>query len=280
MGDLDSRHILITGATSGIGLATAIALAARGAHLWLANRSEERTRPVIESIAAATGNPDVRFVALDLGDLASVRRCASVVMAADDPLHVLINNAGVAGQRGFTASGFELAFGTNHVGHFLLTNLLLDRLIASAPSRVVTVSSGSHSSAAGIDWEAVRRPTAGFTGLREYGVSKLANLLFSQELSRRCHGSGLTTYALHPGTVASDIWKRVPPPFRFLLKLSMTSPAEGAETSLYCATSPEVTDQSGLYYDGCKVAEPSRTATAELAAELWQRSADWTESAS
>jgi retinol dehydrogenase-12 len=156
-----AQTILITGANTGIGKATASALAARGDRLYLACRSEARTAPVIEEIAGATGNDDLHFLSLDLGTLASVRECAAAFLAEDVPLHVLINNAGVAGQQGLTADGFELAFGTNHVGHFLLTNLLLDRLKASAPSRIVNVSSVGHYQAKGIDWEAVRQSTKG-----------------------------------------------------------------------------------------------------------------------
>ena len=176
-----------------------------------------------------------------------------------------------------TTSGFERAFGTNHVGPFLLTCLLLDRLRASAPARIVNVASVAHYSAPGIDFEAVRRPTSSFTGMREYSVSKLANVLHAQELSRRLAGGGVMTYALHPGTVASDIWRRVPWPIRPLMKRRMISPEQGARTSVYCATSPEVADQSGQYYDDCRRKEAAAAATAGLAAELWRRSAEWTE---
>jgi NAD(P)-dependent dehydrogenase (short-subunit alcohol dehydrogenase family) len=187
----------------------------------------------------------------------------------------LINNAGLAGQKGITPSGFELAFGTNYVGPFLLTGLLLDRMRESAPARIVNVSSIGHYRAPGIDYEAVRRPTKSFTGMPEYGVSKLANVLHAQELGRRLAHDGVTTYSLHPGAVATDVWRRVPWPVRPLLKRRMLSPAEGARTTLYCATSPDVADESGYYYDDCRRKEPSAAATAELGAELWERSAAW-----
>jgi NAD(P)-dependent dehydrogenase (short-subunit alcohol dehydrogenase family) len=188
---------------------------------------------------------------------------------------VLINNAGLAGQRGFTESGFELAFGTNYVGPFLLTSLLLDRLRESAPSRIVNVASEAHKDASGIDFDAVRKPTKSLTGLPEYAVSKLANILHAQELARRLEGTGVTSYALHPGVIASEIWRRVPWPMRSLIKLRMRSPEEGAKTSLYCATSPELANESGRYYDNARRKEPSSSVTSELAAELWERSADW-----
>jgi retinol dehydrogenase-12 len=276
MGDLDGRTFLITGANTGIGKETARVLAGRGARLYLACRSAESGRGTIDEIAAQTGNRAIELLSLDLGDLDSVRRCAEDFLSTDASLHVLINNAGVAGARGMTASGFERMFGTNHVGPFLLTRLLLDRLRASAPARIVNVASVAHYNAPGIDWEAVRRPTKSLTTMREYSVSKLANVLHAQELARRLEGSGVTTYALHPGTIASDIWRGVPWPLRPLMKRRMDTPEHGAQTSLYCATSPEVADESGLYYDDCRRKDPAAAATATLAAELWRRSSEWT----
>jgi dehydrogenase/reductase SDR family protein 13 len=276
VGDLDEKTYLVTGANTGIGRETARALARRGASVVFACRSADRTQPVIDAIAAETGAGDrLQFVALDLGNLRSVRAAAETFLSAGQPLHGLINNAGLAGRRGLTESGFELAFGTNHIGHFLLTTLLLARLRESAPARIVNVSSEAHKSATAIDWDAVRRPTKTRTGMREYAVSKLANVLHAQELARRLDGDGVTTYALHPGVIASDIWRQVPWPIRPLLTLRMKSPAEGAQTTLYCATSPDVENESGGYYDDSKPAEPGAGATPELAAELWERSEAW-----
>jgi dehydrogenase/reductase SDR family protein 13 len=275
MGDLDAKTFVVTGANAGIGRETVRALAARGARVLLAGRSEAKTAPVIDEIAAETGNGELEFVPLDLGDLASVRACAQAVLDRSERLDVLINNAGLAGARGTTASGFEVAFGTNHVGPFLLTSLLLDRLRASAPARVVNVASGAHYSAAGIDFEAVRQPTKTIAGMSEYAVSKLANVLHAQELARRLDDMGVTTYSLHPGVIASDIWRRVPWPLRTLMKLRMSSPSDGAKTSLYCATSPDVANESGRYYDNSQRREPSAVATPELGAELWERSEGW-----
>jgi NAD(P)-dependent dehydrogenase (short-subunit alcohol dehydrogenase family) len=276
MADLDERTFLITGANTGIGRATTEVLADRGATVYMACRSEAGARPVRDAIATATGNQNLHLLSLDLADLASVRACADAFLETGAPLHVLVNNAGLAGKRGMTASGFELAFGTNHVGPFLLTSLLLDRLRSSAPARIVTVSSEGHYRVDGIDYDAVRSPTRTRTAFHEYCVSKLANVLHSQELGRRLEGSGVTTYSLHPGTIASDVWREVPWPIRPLLKLRMRSPAEGAKTSVYCATAPEVAGDTGLYYDDCRRKEPSRHATPERAAELWERSEEWT----
>jgi retinol dehydrogenase-12 len=275
VGDLNGRTFLITGANAGIGLATVRAVAARGATVFLAGRSESRTQPVIEQLARQTGNRSLRFLPLDLGDLASVKACAETFLATAEPLHGLINNAGLAGRRGETASGFELAFGTNYVGPFLLTLLLLERLRSSAPARIVNVSSEAHRGARGIDFNAVREPTRSATGMREYGVSKLANVLHVQALARRLDGERVTSYALHPGVIASDIWRRVPWPVRPLIKLRMGSPEQGARTSVYCATSPEVAQETGRYYEDCRQLEPSRAATPALAAELWRRSEAW-----
>ena len=268
---------LVTGANAGIGRATAIELARRGARVFLAARSETKTRAVVEEIARATPSAKPEFLSLDLGDFASVRRCADDFLRRDVPLGLLINNAGVGGHRGLTPSGFELTFGTNHVGHFLFTSLLLERLKKSAPARVITLSSRAHYRAGGIDFEAVRRPTRSISGIDEYSVSKLANVLFSAELARRLQGTGVTTYAVHPGVVASDIWRRIPPPFQWVMKLFMLSNEDGAKTTLHCATSPEAGAETGLYYDKCQPARPSALARdLHLAGELWRRSETWT----
>jgi NAD(P)-dependent dehydrogenase (short-subunit alcohol dehydrogenase family) len=275
MTDLSGRTFLVTGGNTGIGRATVAALAGRGARVYVACRSEDKGRAAVAAIVAATGNESVFYLPLDLADLASVRACAKSFLALGEPLHVLINNAGVAGQRGLTRDGFELMFGVNHLGHFALTTALLPLLEASAPARVVTVASDAHFQAKGIDFEAVRRPTATVTGVREYAVSKLSNVLFSAELARRAHGRGVTTYSLHPGVVASDIWRRVPWPVRPLIKLRMISPDQGALTTLYCATSPDVADASGSYYENCATRAPSELVTVPLAGQLWERSETW-----
>jgi retinol dehydrogenase 12 len=273
---LDGKTYLVTGANTGIGRETARALAMRGATVVFACRSSEKTKPVIDAIAAESGGGDrLQFVALDLANLDSVRAAADTFLSTGQQLHGLINNAGLAGRRGLTDSGFELAFGTNHVGHFLLTRLLLDRLRESAPARIVNVSSEAHNSATTIDWGAVRQPTQTRAGLREYAVSKLANVLHAQELARRLDGEGVTTYALHPGVIASDVWRQVPWPIRPLIKLRMKSTEEGAQTTLYCATSPDVEHETGRYYDNSQPVQPGRGATPELAAELWERSEAW-----
>jgi retinol dehydrogenase 12 len=267
---------LITGGNTGIGLATAIALARDGGRVFIACRSAAAGEAALTRIKSESGSGDVRLLALDLASLSSVRACAEEFLALDEPLHVLVNNAGVGGQRGQTADGFELHFGVNHLGHFALTQLLLERLTASGPgARIVNVSSDAHYNAPGIDFAAVRRPTS-FVGMREYAVSKLGNVLFTQELARRLAGTGVTAYALHPGVVASDIWRRVPRLARPFVTRRMLTTEQGAVTSVYCATSPAVAAASGLFYDKCAVREPSPVATKELAGRLWRHSAEWT----
>jgi retinol dehydrogenase-12 len=273
--ELAGRTFMVTGGNTGIGRATAAGLAGRGGRVYLACRSRQKGESAVAGIVAATGNDAVTFLPLDLADLASVRSCAEQFLALGEPLHVLINNGGVGGQRGLTKDGFELAFGVNHLGHFALTTALLDRLAASAPARVVTVASDAHYQARGVDFGAVRRPTASFTGMREYAVSKLCNVLFSAELARRVPGGGVTSYALHPGVVASDIWRRVPWPVRPLITRRMLSPQDGARTSLYCATSGAVAAGSGRFYDDCREREPSQAATPDLAFALWEHSEAW-----
>jgi retinol dehydrogenase 12 len=274
---LSGRVAIVTGANTGIGKVTARELAVRGAHVWIACRSPERARPVLDELRALTGEDRVELLALDLGDFASVRAAARGFLDRGLPLHLLVNNAGLSPRRGqSTKSGFELAFGVNHMGHFLLTKLLLGRIRESAPARVVTVASRAHHDARGIDFAALREPTRTLTGLREYAVSKLANVLFSAELGRRLTGTGVTTYSLHPGVVASDIWRGLPRPISALIKLGMVSTEEGAQTTLHCATSEAAASESGLYYDKCRPRRPSRLAQdPALARELWERSEGW-----
>lgn len=278
MSDLSGKTYVITGANTGIGKITARELARRGAHVIFACRSADKTLPVIDEIKRETGNQQLEFVALDLSDLASVRRCAEELLARNIPIHGLINNAGLAGSRGTTKDGFELTFGTNHLGHYLFTRLLLDRIKQSGPARIINVASASHYQARKIDWGALREKTKSRTGLPEYAVSKLSNVLFTKELARRLEGTGVTTYALHPGVVATDVWRRVPGPVRWVMKKFMVTPEQGAQTSIRCATAPELAGETGRYYDrDGREKRPSKLADdAALARELWTKSAEWT----
>ena len=274
--DLQGKVALVTGANTGIGRVTARELAKRGAHIVITARNKERAQPVLDEIRTESPRAQVDFIPLELSNFASIRACADAFLALDLPLHILVNNAGLAGAKGLTHEGFEMTFGVNHVGTFLLTQLLLPKLQASAPARIVTVASRAHYKAQPFDWDALRQKRRSFSGYPEYCTSKFANVLFSAELARRLQGTGVTTYALHPGVVATDVWRAVPWPFRSWIKRNMITPEQGAQTTLYCATSPDVALQTGLYYDQCKAKEVSKLAQdKELASELWERTEAW-----
>ena len=276
----NGRVALVTGANSGIGRVTAVELALRGFHVFLACRSADKTAEVLREIAQrSAGTAKAEFIALDLGDLDSVRQCAQAFNARELPLHLLVNNAGLAGQKGFTKSGFELAFGVCHVGHFLLTRLLLDRLKQAAPSRVVVVASRAHRHAKGIDFAAVRQPSR--SRRRPDGLQRgqagqhpvLGRAGPPPGGHRRHHAT-----ALHPGVVATGIWRVLPWPLDRLVKPFMISSEEGAKTTLYCATSDAVAQQSGLYYVKSAVARTTPVAAdADLAQALWTASEGWTQ---
>ncbi|MDR2984599.1 MAG: SDR family oxidoreductase [Nocardiopsaceae bacterium] len=270
MTEVAGRTFLVTGANAGIGYATAEELARRGGRVYLGARSQAKGEQALAAIRAATGNDQLELLILDLSDLASVQRAARMVLDRGEPLHVLINNAGVGGARGRTADGFEIHFGVNHLGHFALTQELVPLLTASAPARIVNVASDSHYQAKGINLGGLRNRTKGMTGRPEYAVSKLCNVLHAAELGRRLAGTGVTAYSLHPGVVASQIWRRVPWPARQIVTRRMLTIEEGARTSLHCATSPEASEETGLYSDKCRQAIPNRVATPELAARLWE----------
>ncbi len=268
--DVTGKNIIVTGANTGIGRVTAEELARRGAHVVLAGRSLERTQPVLDAIKSTGGSAE--FLDVDLASFKSIRAAAEKYLDSGKPLHVLVNNAGLAGLRGVTKDGFELTFGTNHLGHYLFTRLLLPLLEKQDGARIVNVASKAHYRAKGIDFDAVRKSTPTVTGLPEYGVSKLANVLFAKELARR-YPKILST-SLHPGVVASDAWRQIPWGARHLMKLFMISNEEGAKTTLHCVTSDNL--RNGAYYDKCAERRPNRVADdEELARTLWEKSAEW-----
>ena len=274
----NERVALITGANIGIGRVTALRLAQAGFTVFLAGRSAQRTQAVIDEIHATTKTSNKAFfLPLQLDDLDSVRECAALFLARQLPLHLLVNNAGLAGNKGQTRQGFEMAFGVNHLGHFLLTQLLLETLKASAPAKVVTVASRAHLMAyQGLDWPALQQATRSLTGTREYGVSKLANILFSAHLAKVVAGTGVSSYSLHPGVVDTEVWRELPGFLRPLLRLrGLLTPEEGAQTTLYCALQAPASE-SGLYYDKSRIKTPSRIAQdAHLAEQLWHQSLQW-----
>lgn len=277
---------LITGANTGIGRITAIEMAKRGYRLLLLGRSRERTESTIQEVEQLSTadpqgqEPNVTFLPVDLGSLRQVDAVAQRVGETFSAIDVLINNAGLAGARGKTEDGFELAFGVNHLGHFALTTKLLPLLQSASACRVVTVASRAHYKAPGLDFNRLRQSTSSRTGFPEYQVSKLANVLFASELARRFGSSSFSSFSLHPGVIASDVWREVPRPIAAIMKCFMQSNEDGAKTSLHCAVSPDALPHQGAYFDSCKVKRPSAIARdPQLAAELWQRSEAWLEEA-
>lgn len=267
------RTFFVTGANSGIGRALVEALAARGGNVVLASRSEERTRPVLREIRSRYPGVEAQFVRIDVSDLTSVRLAADAFLATGHPIDVLVNNAGIAGTRGLSPQGFDLTYATNHIGPFLLTSLLLPGIRTSSQGRVVNVSSVAQFQVKRMDWSVLERRTSPKrSGFSDYALTKLMNVLHAKELARRLTGTRVTTYSLHPGAVASNIWRAVPQPFQWLMKRFMLSNEEGAKTPLFCATAPELAGTTGRFYDKCREVSPNPLAEDEaLAKELWTR---------
>lgn len=257
---------MVTGASSGIGRATALELARQGYHVVAAGRSEERTRPVVDQIEGEGGSAE--FLQVDLASLQSCERAAKQFAASSRSLDVLVANAGVGGVGGLTKDGFEIHFGVNHLGHFALTQYLQPTFRSG--TRVVVVSSEVHRRADGIDFDRVREKRGLFERLSAYGESKLANILFARHLARIA--PDLNTYSLHPGMADTNIFPAIAKPFFRGRK----PPEEAARTVIYCATSDEVAGQSGRYYSRMAEREPSPAAQDDaLAEELWTRSEEW-----
>ena len=270
---MTGKTVLITGASAGIGKATALELAARGADLVLACRDLDKAGKARAEIQARTPAARVDLATLDLGSLRSVRACAQKLIADYPRIDVLINNAGVFPPTlRKTEDGFEEQIGVNHLGHFTLTNLLLEKLVASAPARVVCVSSMMHAGGK-IDFASFRAP-AKYSAYAAYRQSKLANILFANELARRLAGRGVTSNSLHPGGVATEITRDASLVVRAFARLMFTTAEKGARTSVYLACSPEVAGVTGRYFVSCKEAKTDPLAQDEaLARELWNDSA-------
>jgi len=272
--DLHDKVAVVTGANSGMGLATTIELANRGARVIMACRSRERGEQAREEAIRQSGSDAIELFLCDLGNLASIRSFADTLTAIHPAIDILINNAGVVTlNRETTADGFEAMLGINHLGHFLLTLLLLESLKKAPAARIINVSSGAHKIGR-IDFG---NPflTRRYNVVRGYAQSKLANILFTKELARRLAGSGVTANALHPGAVATNIGidrrtgfgKRIVA----LLRPFFLTPAKGAETAVYLASSDEVAGVSGEYFH-LKLETPvsARAGDRKLAARLWE----------
>jgi NAD(P)-dependent dehydrogenase (short-subunit alcohol dehydrogenase family) len=276
---MNNRICMVTGATSGIGLVTARALAQRGATVIVAGRDPEKGAATVARIQQETGNRAVELMLADLSVQDQVRQMAREFQQRHSRLDVLVNNAGAFfWRRRLSADGIEMTFAVNHLSVFLLTNLLLDTLKASAPARIVNVSSTSHRSAH-IDFDDLEGRHQ-YRGMAAYGRSKLVLLLFTYELARRLQGTQVTVNALHPGFVATRIGQNNGWPFKLaspLLKLIARSPEEGAQTSIYLATSPEVEGVSGQYFVDARAVPSAPTSYDKTAAQrLWEISAAMT----
>ena len=272
---MNNKVCLVTGATNGIGLATATALAGQGATVIAHGRNRTKGEHIVQEIIRTTGNKAVRFAQADFTSLAQVRALASELNAQLPRLDVLVNNAALtASRRKLTVDGHESVFAANHLAPFLLTNLLLDKLKVSAPARIVVVSSAGHR-AARLDLDDLTSERK-FGVMTVYGNSKLGNILLVRTLSQRLNGTGVTINALHPGLVRTNLGDEGGTWMNLLLKAStffMLSPEQGASTSVYLATSPEVEGHSGDYYYKCKPAPVSEEARDDALAErLWSKS--------
>lgn len=264
---------LVTGATAGIGRVTAAALAGKGAQVVIHGRNKTKAEETVGEIISETGNTRISYLLADFSHLDEVRRMADQFQEQHDHLHVLVNNAGAFfNRRKLSNDGVEMTFLVNHLAPFLLTNLLLDPLKKSAPSRIINISSEGHRQGV-IDMDDLDS-SKGYFGMKAYGRSKLANLLFTYELARRLEGSGATVNALHPGHIATDIWKTefgfFGPFLKWLMSKVALTPQEGAENSIYLASSPEVEGISGKYFIKNEPASSSAASNDEDSARaLW-----------
>jgi NAD(P)-dependent dehydrogenase (short-subunit alcohol dehydrogenase family) len=275
---MKGKTVLVTGGTNGLGLVTARELARMGAQVTILSRNPVKCAAVAEAIKAETGGA-VEFIAADLSTLAGIMQGATSFKQRHTHLHVLDNNAGAMfTRRRITPDGFEMTFALNHLNYFLLTNLLLDVLKASAPARIVNVSSGAHMRGS-IEFDNLQSERH-FAAMQAYGQSKLANVLFTYELARRLEGSGVTANALHPGFVFTGFARNNGAVFNFGMKLIgpfIRQADQGAQTSIYLASSPEVEGVSGKYFIDCKAVDSSPLSyDKELAEKLWQVSLELT----
>lgn len=273
MSKMQGKICLITGGTSGIGKPTARALAAMGATVIIVGRNSDRGQAAVQEIQTKTSNPSVSFMQADLSSQAAIRQLADNFKQQFRQLHVLINNAGgIFMSRALTVDGLEQTIAFNHLAYFLLTNLLLDMIKASAPARIINVSSSWHMRGR-INLDDLQR-TKRYNGWSAYGQSKLANIMFTQELAKHLQGTGVTVNCLHPGAVATSFAKNNGLLTRLvmtLLGLFMITPEKGAQTSIYLASSPKVEGITGQYFDNKKPAIPSSLANDDnTSRKLWE----------
>lgn len=275
--DIRGKNVLVTGATSGIGLEASVELARRGARVVLVGRDPGRTEAALKEVKARSGSAEVSSLLCDFSSQADVRRLAGSVLASHDRLDVLVNNAGgVNKTRRVTVDGIEATFAVNHLGYFLLTNLLTDLLVRSAPARVVSVASVGHRRGT-LDFDDLGYER-GYSIMKAYSRSKLANVLFAAELARRLAGTGVTSNSLHPGAVATNIWSGAPtwakPLIQLLFRPFFLSAEEGGATIVQLAADPALEGVTGKYFERGKAVEPAPLARdQELGRRLWEVSA-------
>eukprot|EP00090_Calanus_glacialis_P039947 TRINITY_DN6958_c0_g1_i1.p1 TRINITY_DN6958_c0_g1~~TRINITY_DN6958_c0_g1_i1.p1 ORF type:complete len:334 (-),score=92.92 TRINITY_DN6958_c0_g1_i1:506-1507(-) len=274
---LDGKTVVITGANTGIGKVTALDLSKRGAKVVMLCRNVEKAEEAAEEIRKATEG-EVVVHKLDLASLASVRECAEQLGNSLEKIDILINNAGImACPEMRTTEGFEMQIGTNHFGHFLLTNLLMPQLKKAAPTaRIVNVSSLAHTRGQ-MQWDDINWKETPYNAIQAYGQSKLANILFTKELARKGEGSGVNAYALHPGVINTELGRHLQDtfgPLVMLWKVAMPfikTPESGANTTIYCAVDESISDHNGRYYSDCKEKQPAPQAeNIEDAKKLWE----------
>ena len=273
--NLKGKTAIITGATSGIGKVTALAIAREGAHLVLPVRNMEKGEALREEIISETGNKSIELMSCDLASLDSIRSFAKSFLTKYDQLHLLVNNAGLwESKRKESSDGIEMNFAVNHLAPFLMTNLLLDVIKKSAPARIINVSSTAHKYAKMNfdDLEGEKR----WDSMKSYAQSKLSNIFFTRKLARELEGTGVTVNCLHPGVVSTHLFDNMPGFFRRIFGLFMISPEKGAETSIFLATSPEVENISGAYFKKKKRAKTTMHAEDMKAADiLWEVSKEY-----
>ncbi|RGB30507.1 hypothetical protein C1646_627865 [Rhizophagus diaphanus] len=285
--DLSGKVAIVTGGNTGVGYITARELARKNAHVFVASRSKERGETAVENIKKETGNDQVEYLHLDLVSLKNVKQSAENFLAKNLPLHILVNNAGImATAWTLTEDGIQDQFGVNHVGHFLFTQTLLPKIEASAPSRIVNVSSYAHfnAPAAGIEFDKINQENAQST-FQRYAVSKLANILYSNSLAKRLEGKEVYVNSIHPGFVKTELGRGIIDTYGIAAKfffsfasLFAKSPEDGALTQLYAATSPEIIEKNyrGMYFvpSGEIGKRSEESQNDELAEKLWKYTED------
>ncbi|XP_013420758.1 retinol dehydrogenase 11 [Lingula anatina] len=275
--DLSGKTAIVTGANTGLGYATALCFARRHARVILACQNAEKAEKAVMKIQKTTGNQNITYKVIDTSDLASVRKFAQQIIQEEKHLEILVNNAGIAGpfRRHTTKKNMELTMATNYFGHFLLTNLLLDLLKKSSPSRIINVSSSVHR---WIKLDLSDLMLKNFYNMHKaYASSKLAMVLFTKELSKRLKDQGVSVYSVEPGTVRTDFFNKFPPVmseiFRVIGVFYFRSPEEGAQTAVHCAVADDVIGLSGHHFAECAIMEDCAQAKdAGIAKKLWEQS--------